>query len=115
MNLALLEEELRSCALAYPEATEDFPWGERVIKVRGKIFLFLSPWKEGLMVGVKLPASNEMALLFEPCTPSRYNLGKSGWISCHLFPDSEFDADLLPGWVDESYRAVAPKGLVKLL
>ena len=32
---------LRDFALRYPETHEDFPWGERVIKVKGKVFLFL--------------------------------------------------------------------------
>ena len=36
-----LAGRLRAHALAFPEATEDFPWGERAIKVRGKAFLFL--------------------------------------------------------------------------
>src|SRR5438270_13004589 len=31
-----LEGQLRTRALAFPEATEDFPWGERAIKVRRK-------------------------------------------------------------------------------
>jgi hypothetical protein len=34
-----LEGRLRATALAYPTATEDFPWGERAIKVGGKAFL----------------------------------------------------------------------------
>ncbi len=32
-----LEGTLRTAALAYPDATEDFSWGERAIKVRGKV------------------------------------------------------------------------------
>ena len=31
------EAALRKVALGYPEAHEDFPWGERVIKVKGKV------------------------------------------------------------------------------
>jgi hypothetical protein len=31
---------LKAAALAYPEAWEDHPWGETVVKVRAKIFLF---------------------------------------------------------------------------
>jgi hypothetical protein len=27
---------LRKCALAYPDAREDFPWGESAFKVNGK-------------------------------------------------------------------------------
>src|SRR5438045_966921 len=30
---------LRKHALAYPEAKEEFPWGDRTMKVRGKIFV----------------------------------------------------------------------------
>ena len=32
---------LRTYALTFPEAHEDFPWGERVVKVRDKVFVFL--------------------------------------------------------------------------
>ena len=37
-----LEARLRSFALSYPEAREEFPWGERAFKVAGKTFVFLS-------------------------------------------------------------------------
>jgi hypothetical protein len=36
------EAALRALALAYPESHEDFPWGHRAIKVRGKAFVFMS-------------------------------------------------------------------------
>ena len=35
------ERALRAHALAYPGAREAFPWGERVVKVGGKVFVFL--------------------------------------------------------------------------
>ncbi len=113
IDLDPLGGRLRTVALGYPDAVEEFPWGQRVVKVRKKIFLFLSNWEGGLSLGVKLPASHEFALMFDCCTPSRYGLGKSGWVTCHLLPDTVFDCDLLPGWIDESYRAIAPKTLVK--
>ena len=47
------EAALRSHALSYPEAREDFPWGERVIKVRGKVFAFLGRPEDGLSLSVK--------------------------------------------------------------
>ncbi|MFQ3666545.1 MAG: MmcQ/YjbR family DNA-binding protein [Sphingomonadaceae bacterium] len=115
IDLAALDADLRALALTYPQAQEDFPWGERVIKVRGKIFVFLSHWKGGFNVTVKLPHSNEMARLFDCCAPAGYGLGKAGWITCRLFPDTDFDTALLPGWIDESYRAVAPRRLVQAL
>lgn len=53
-NEADPEQVLRDYAMAFPEATEHFPWGERVVKVRGKVFVFLSQ-RGKRMVTVKLP------------------------------------------------------------
>jgi predicted DNA-binding protein (MmcQ/YjbR family) len=109
MNFERAGQALLTQALAYPEAWEDYPWGERVLKVRKKIFAFLDFGPETLSLTVKLPASAEFAGMFEDCVPTGYGLGKHGWISCRLKPGSTFDTDLLGGWLDESYRAVAPK------
>jgi predicted DNA-binding protein (MmcQ/YjbR family) len=51
---------LTSFALGLPGAAEDLPWGERVVKVRGKIFVFLG----GITptVTVKLVESHPHAL-----------------------------------------------------
>ena len=38
---AKIEALLRKHALSYPEAYEEFPWGERAIKVKGKVFVFM--------------------------------------------------------------------------
>jgi predicted DNA-binding protein (MmcQ/YjbR family) len=117
VDLLALEAALRDQALSYPETSEHFPWGERVVKVGSgaspKIFVFLSHWQEGLNITLKLPQSRDFALLFEACAPSGYNLGKSGWITTRLFAETEFDTDLLRGWLEESFRTVAPKRLVK--
>ncbi|MFN3592714.1 MAG: MmcQ/YjbR family DNA-binding protein [Thermaurantiacus sp.] len=117
MDLEALEADLRAQALAFPETSEHFPWGERVVKVGAganpKVFVFLSHWKDGFNVTLKLPQSRDFALMFEPCTPSGHNLGKSGWVTTRLFAASDFDTDLLGSWLEESYRAIAPKRLVK--
>ena len=36
-----IEAELLAFAHGYPEATEEFPWGDRVVKVKGKVFVFM--------------------------------------------------------------------------
>ena len=54
-ELSRAVQALRRAALGYPEAVEDFPWGDRTIKVRGKIFLFLGQDMETLNLTVKLP------------------------------------------------------------
>jgi predicted DNA-binding protein (MmcQ/YjbR family) len=57
------EAVLRAHALSYPEASEDFPWGEPVVKVRGKVFAFFGrPEGGGVGLSVKLPGSATLAL-----------------------------------------------------
>lgn len=109
------ETKLRRFALAYPQAHEDFPWGERVIKVGRKIFVFLSRDAQGLRVTVKLPNSCGAALLAPFVRPTGYGLGKSGWITATFGAGEGIPIDILCSWIDESYRAVAPKKLVAAL
>lgn len=108
-------ERLRTIALSYPEATEEFPWGDRVIKVRGKIFVFLGAEGDRYGLSVKLPVSSEMALTLPFTAPSGYGLGRAGWVTCSFGPDDAIPVDLLAGWIDQSFRAVAPKKLVASL
>jgi predicted DNA-binding protein (MmcQ/YjbR family) len=109
------EAAVRRFALAYPEAHEDFPWGHRAIKVRGKAFVFMSKNEPGLSLSVKLPASAEGALQFPFCEPTHYGLGRSGWVTATFAPRDAVPLDVLESWIDESYRAVAPKKLVAQL
>lgn len=109
------EATLRAAALAYPEAHEDRPWGERALKVRGKTFMFLSANEDKLGMSIKLPDTHMAALMFPFVEPTGYGLGKSGWISASFAPDEEPPMGLLLAWLDEAYRAVAPKRLVKAL
>lgn len=106
------ELPLRAFALSYPETHEDFPWGHRALKVRGKAFVFLSKDEPGLSLSVKLPASAEGALQFGFCEPTHYGLGRSGWVTATFAPRAAVPVEVLRSWIDESYRAVAPKKLV---
>ncbi|MGQ5702586.1 MmcQ/YjbR family DNA-binding protein [Sandaracinobacteroides sp. A072] len=120
---------VRAQALALPGAWADNPWGAEAFKVGRRIFALLSSGaiapgqtaaaNAGLSLLLKLPASADFALMFNGCTPARYGLGPHGWVECRLMPaeagDMPFDPDLIPGWVVESYRAVAPKRLVREL
>ncbi len=47
--------------------------------------------------------------------PTGYGLGKSGWVTASFTKVADVPLDLLKSWIDESYRAIAPKKLVKLL
>jgi hypothetical protein len=48
-------------------------------------------------------------------SPAGYGLGKSGWVTAELEPGQEPVVELFERWIDESYRAQAPKKLVKQL
>jgi predicted DNA-binding protein (MmcQ/YjbR family) len=109
------EAALRKHALSYPEAHEDFPWGERVVKVKGKVFVFLGKHEERLGLSVKLPSSASFALGLPFASPTAYGLGKSGWVTARFALREKPPVDLLKQWIDESYRAVAPKRLVASL
>ena len=90
-------DSLKAAALAYPEAWEDHPWGETVIKVRAKIFLFLHEGEEGLRLSVKLPRSREFALEYPFTKPTGYNLGKSGWVTASFCGQGEAAAGCARG------------------
>jgi predicted DNA-binding protein (MmcQ/YjbR family) len=105
---------LREYALGLPGATEDFPWGERVAKVGGKVFVFLGadPVPGGPMgLSVKLPDSGPEALDLPFTKPTGYGLGKSGWVSATFSDGDSAPIEILKDWILESYRAVAPKKL----
>src|SRR3954464_3412332 len=76
-----LEGDLRDIALGYPATTEDFPWGERAIKVDGKVFLFMRAEGDTVSFSVKLPASGADALEQAFTEPTHYGLGKKGWVT----------------------------------
>jgi predicted DNA-binding protein (MmcQ/YjbR family) len=107
--------QLREAAMAYPEATEDFPWGRAAWKVRKKAFFFAGKHGEHMNVSMKLPESSVMALSLPFAEPTGYGLGKSGWVSARIEAGTDSPVALLLEWMDESYRTIAPKKLSKLL
>lgn len=106
-------DTLRDHALALPGAKEEHPWGHSAIKVNGKTFVFLSN-EGGLSVSTKLPHSNEAALHFPFAEPTHYGLGKSGWVTSSFEPSApKPPVEILKAWIVESYRAIAPRKLIK--
>jgi predicted DNA-binding protein (MmcQ/YjbR family) len=103
-------------ALSYPEAWEDHPWGETVVKVGKKIFVFLSRGDGALHVTCKLPQTGEAALsMLSFAEPTGYGLGRSGWVTATFADRDKVPVEMLHEWMDESYRAIAPKKLVQRL
>jgi predicted DNA-binding protein (MmcQ/YjbR family) len=105
--------QLAEFALSLPGAHEDFPWGERVAKVNKKVFAFLGK-PDSTSFGVKLPQSGEQARELPFVAPAGYGLAKAGWVQVDI-SGKDLPVDLFLSWIEESYRAVAPKKLVKEL
>jgi len=103
-------EKVLAFALSLPGTTEEHPWGEDVVKVRGKIFLFAGTSGSG-RVTVKLQESHAHALATDGAKPTGYGLGTSGWVTVPLRAPG-VTLDVLRDWIEESYRIVAPKRLV---
>lgn len=111
-----LVDGLEAFARSLPEAWPDSPWGDRVVKVGKKIFVFLSrPDAEQPSITTKLPESADHALSFPGAAPTGYGLGKHGWVTILVDSVPAADRDVLVDFVEESYRAVATKKLVARL
>jgi len=107
-----LADAVRAFAFSLPEAWEDHPWGESVAKVGKKVFVFFGsdqPPDGGCWLGVKLPESKEDALALPFNKLMGYGLGRGGWVGIQASADMPLE--VLTQWVEESYRAVAPKAL----
>ncbi len=105
-------KKLRAAAIKYPTTIEDFPWGERAFKVGGKkVFLFLSESDDGFNCSMKLPFRAEEALKMKGAEPTGYGLGRSGWVSFKFSAKAKPPMGKLIDYLDESWRAVAPKKL----
>jgi predicted DNA-binding protein (MmcQ/YjbR family) len=106
------ERRLRKFALGFAEVREDHPWGHSAFKVKGKTFLFMATDSGELSLSVKLPESGHYALMQPYASPTEYGLGKSGWVTARFDSKQRPPLPLLERWIDESYRAIAPKKLV---
>ena len=109
------EQAIRAFALGFPEAYEEFPWGERAFKVNAKVFTFVTASPDGIHMSLKLPDAGREALLLPFTEPTGYGMGKHGWVSSRFGSDDTIPMPLVKRWIEESYRTIAPKKLVARL
>ena len=109
---------LKTFGLSLPGTQPKSPWpGHDDVAVNNKTFAYLSAEGGGLAVSVKLPVSGAQVLSQPFAAPTGYGLGKSGWVTLE-FPAGEalpVPIDTLKRWMMESYRAQAPKRMLKAL
>lgn len=105
-------EHAQTYALTFPGASAEHPWGQTVIKVNKKVFLFvngaIAP-EDGVSVSIKLPHTGTDLLAMPFAEPMGYGMGKHGWVTVLLLRADHTPLGALEVWIDESYRAVAPK------
>ena len=114
----ILMSTLRDICLSYPQTSEDIKWDNPVFLVQERIFVLVS-LREPDQVGIWLKAGAGVQETFTGADPVRYYrppyFGPKGWLGAWVSPER------LPVWpviedlIDESYRLVAPKRLVRLL
>lgn len=105
--------EVRAVALSYPDSFEEQPWGDLAVKVRGKVFAFYGVRDGRFSITVKLPRSQPSALASPHVEPTHYGMGKHGWVTARWPDPDEVDLPTVLGWLEESFRAVAPKTLAR--
>ena len=107
---------IRAYALGLPDAYEDHAWGESVIKVGKKVFVFLGSDEGDHEPGmsIKLSDSHGQAMMVRGAEPTGYGLGRAGWVNVP-FRRGGPPLVVLTDWVEESYRLVAPKKLANAL
>ena len=108
--------ELRAWGLTLPGAHSKAPWPDHDdLAVKDKTFAYLPKAGQPFSLSVKLPYTGAAALDLPYATPTGYGLGKSGWVSLAPAEDDIPPLDQLKEWVEESYRAQAPRKLVREL
>ena len=118
MKASTALKALKTFGLSLPGTQPKSPWpGHDDVAVNDKTFVYLSISDEdgGLRVSVKLPVTGKDVLRRPAATPTGYGLGKAGWVSVRFAQGEAVPLDTVKRWMMESYRAQAPKRLLKQL
>ena len=108
-------DSLRQICLSFPEAAEKETWGHPTFRVNNKMFVTCSKGDTtNPTMTLKAPPGEEELLL---ASGGRFffpsYVGSKGWIGITLSTSTDWDE--IRELVDDSYRLIAPKRLVKAL
>ena len=115
------EADLTAYCLTFPETSAGPGWiPTRALYMRKKMFAVFGAKGEpldALTLIMKLPISAEMAEELPFVRPARGWYKQHNWVSAHFGPDDDVLAELdtLKGWLKQSYVAVAPKKLGRMV
>ncbi|HEX8900991.1 MmcQ/YjbR family DNA-binding protein [Vitreimonas sp.] len=115
------EAELTAYGLTFPETSAGPGWTvTRALYVRKKMFAVFGEKgepRDALTLIMKLPISAEMAEELAFVRPAKGWYKQHNWVTAHFEPDDDILAEMatLKGWLKQSYVAVAPKALGRVL
>lgn len=115
------EAALTAYGLTFPEAEVGPGWNlTRVLRLRGRMFAIFGDKDEpldALTITVKLPISFEMVQDLYFVRESRGWYRQHQWAIAHFGAGDDILAELptLKGWLKQSYVAIAPKKLARLV
>jgi hypothetical protein len=115
------EEDLTAYGLTFPETTAGPAWiPARGLYVKKKMFCVFGAKGESLdalTILMKLPISAEMAEELPFVRPARGWFKQHNWVTAHFGPEDDVMAEMatLRGWLKQSYVAVAPKTLGRMV
>lgn len=115
------EADLTAFGLAMPETSSGPGWATtRVLKVKGRMFCVFGDRQEPpghLTLIMKLPVSAEMVQALYFVRESKGWFRQHDWVIARFGPDDDIKAEIptLKAWMIQSYCAMAPKRLARLV
>lgn len=115
------EAELTAYGLTFPETDAGPGWAfTRCLRVRGKMFVVFGDKAEpldALTITVKLPVSYEMVQDLPFVRPGSLWYRQHQWAIARFGPGDDVlaEMDTLKAWLRQSYAAMAPKRLARLV
>lgn len=98
-------ESVREHCLSKENVAEEYPWGDVVWKVRGKIFAVSSDGSN--RVTVKSSPDEQSRLIEHPAIEVASYVGRFGWVTITI--KSKPTLRLALGLIDESYDSIATR------
>lgn len=106
---------LAKVALGLPEVEAGPSCNKTAYKAGKKNFLFVGEADGGFNVMLKVVDSAGAAEKVAKASGGKLSVGSNGWVSAEYGNGDDVPVGELEAWVVESYRALVPKKLVKLL
>src|SRR5260370_31258102 len=105
--------QVRKICLALPEAREVEAWGHPTFRAGKKMFAGFGEDADGLTIGLAMGFGRQEELLNDKrFFPTPY-AARLGWVSIHI--DGKTDWEELRGLIQEAYRQMALKRMLKAL